>query len=168
MSASTAKGSGGSGESGGRAPRGHIEGWTGGWRRYDLLKEFVVALVVVSLLTVGLAAVFSSPDDQPVTIARWSGADPKDFLTAAVSELDRSSDVAVYGPPYNNTPGAAQKIGPICLQCIPGVRIPVDTAQEFVVGPLSKQTSNEPVLARALSQYQSASPAQSTTVQTPH
>ena len=155
MSASTATGSGGSAARGGQR-----ESWTGGWRRYDLLKEFVVALVVVSLLTVGLAVVFSSPDDQPVTIARWSSADPKDFLSAAVSELDRSSDVAVYGPPYNNTPGAAQKIGPICLQCIPGVRIPVDTATEFVLGPLSKQTSNDPALARALSQYQSASPTQ--------
>jgi len=97
----------------GRAARaGHVEAWTGGWRRYDLVKEFVIAFVVVSLLTVALAVVFSSPDDKPVTIARWAGADPKDFLTAAVSELDASSDVAGYGPPYTNTPDAAQKIGP--------------------------------------------------------
>jgi hypothetical protein len=33
-------------------------------RRYDLVKEFVVAFVVVALLTVVLAVVFSSPDDK--------------------------------------------------------------------------------------------------------
>src|SRR6266498_1537936 len=60
----------------GRAARaGHVEAWTGGWRRYDLVKEFVIAFVVVSLLTVALAVVFSSPDDKPVTIARWAGAE---------------------------------------------------------------------------------------------
>jgi hypothetical protein len=144
----------------GAAQAGDVEAWTGGWRRYDLVKEFVAALVVVSLLTVGLAVLFSSPDDQPVSIARWAGADPKDFLTAAVSELDRSSEIAGYGPPYTSTPDAAQKIGPICLQCIPGTRIPVDTAAQFVLGPLSRQTANDPALAQALAQYQSASPSQ--------
>src|SRR6266536_6319122 len=129
------------------------EAWTGGYRRYDLVKEFVIALVVVSLLTVALAVVFSSPDDQPVTVARWANADPKDFLTTAVSELDGSSEVANYGPPYTNTPDAAQKIGPICLQCIPGTRIPVDTAKAFVLGPLSEQAPNDPALAQGLATY---------------
>jgi hypothetical protein len=137
-----------------------VEIWTGGYRRYDLVKEFVIALVVVSLLTVALAVVFSSPDDQPVTVVRWANAEPRDFLTAAVSELDGSSDVANYGPPYTNTPHAAQKIGPICLQCIPGVHIPVDTANEFVLGPLSQQARSDPALAQALAQYRSASPSQ--------
>lgn len=155
MSASTAAGSRE------RAIRArHVEAWTGGWRRYDLVKEFVVALVVVALLAVGLAVVFSSPDDQPVTIARWAGADPKDFLAAAVSELDHSSEIAGYGPPYTKTPDAAQKIGPICLQCIPGTRIPVDTATQLVLGPLSEQTPGDSALARALAQYRSASPSQ--------
>ena len=155
MSASTATGSRGS-----AARARHVEAWTGGWRRYDLVKEFVAALVVVGLLTVGLTVLFSSPDDQPVTIARWANADPKDFLAVAVSELDRSSEIAGYGPPYTNTPDATQKIGPICLQCIPGTRIPVDTATAFVLGPLSQQTPNDPALAQALAQYRSASPSQ--------
>ena len=145
----------------GRASRsGHVEAWTGGYRRYDLVKEFVIALVVVALLTVALAVVFSSPDDQPVTVARWAGADPKDFLTAAVSELDGSSDIANYGPPYTHTPDAAQKIGPICLQCIPGTRLPVDTATQFVLGPLSQQARGDPALTQALTQYRSASSSQ--------
>jgi hypothetical protein len=155
MSASTAAGSRGS-----VARAGHVEAWTGGWRRYDLVKDFVAALVVVGLLAVGLTVLFSSPDDQPLTIARWANADPKDFLATAVSELNRSSEIAGYGPPYTNTPDAAQKIGPICLQCIPGTRIPVDTATAFVLGPLSQQTPNDPALAQALAKYRSASPSQ--------
>jgi hypothetical protein len=142
------------------APSGHVEAWTGGHRRFDLVKEFVIALVVVSLLTVALAVVFSSPDEQPVTVARWANADPKDFLTTAVSELDGSSEVANYGPPYTNTPDAAQKIGPICLQCIPGTRIPVDTAKAFVLGPLAEQAPNDPALAQGLATYQSATASQ--------
>jgi hypothetical protein len=137
-----------------------VDAWTGGYRRYDLVKEFVIGLVVVALLTVALAVVFSSPDDQPVTVARWAGADPKDFLTAAASELDGSSEVANYGPPYTHTPDAAQKIGPICLQCIPGVRLPVDTATQFVLGPLSQRAASDPVLAQALTRYRSAPTSQ--------
>jgi hypothetical protein len=149
------------GRSRGRASgSGHLEAWTGGYRRYDLVKEFVIALVVVSLLTVGLAVVFSSPDDRPITVARWASAQPQDFLSAAVGELDRSSDIAVYGPPYSTTPDVAQKIGPICLQCVPGNRIPVDTAREFVLGPLSQQARSDPALAQALATYQSAPASQ--------
>ena len=139
---------------------GHVEAWSGGYRRYDLVKEFVIALVVVSLLTVFLAVLFSSPDDQPVTIARWSRAAPSDFVGAAVTELAGTSEVAQYGPPYTNTPDAAQKVGPICLQCIPGVRIPVDTAKEFVLDPLAAQAANDPALASAISQWTSASSGQ--------
>ena len=36
--------------------------------RYDLIKEFVLAFLVVSLVVVGLAGIFSSPDDPAVTI----------------------------------------------------------------------------------------------------
>jgi hypothetical protein len=146
--------------SGRAAGAGHVEAWTGGWRRYDLVKELVIALVVVSLLTVGLAVVFSSPDDQPLTIAGWAGADPKDFLTTAVSELDGSSEVAGYGPPYTSTADAAQKIGPICLACLPGVRLPIDTATAFVLGPLAAQAPNDPALAQALVTWRSATASQ--------
>ncbi len=36
----------------------------------------------------------------------------------------------------------------------------MDTATQFVLGPLAQQTPNDPALARALAQYQSASPSQ--------
>jgi hypothetical protein len=105
-------------------------------RPYDLVKEFTIALVVVALLTAGLAAVLSSPDEKPVTLASWSRADGADFAATAVAELGGTSDTAGYGPPYNHTPGAAQKLGPLGLQSAAGVRIPVDTAEDFVLRPL--------------------------------
>ena len=110
--------------------------WTGVYRPYDLVKEFVAALAVVSLLTVVLAAVFSSPDVKQVTIARWANADATDFLLTAAAELDGTSGTATYGAPYTHDASAAQKIGPIEPQNWPGVTIAIDTANNFVVGPL--------------------------------
>jgi len=143
-----------------RRDHAHVEAWSGGYRPYDLVKEVVVAVAVVVVLTAILAALFSSPDDQPVTIARWARADAKDFTSAALSELDGTSDTAQYGPPYNSTPGAAQKIGPISLQTMAGVRIPVDAANDLVLQPLQSVAGDNPDLQSALSQYRAASPAQ--------
>jgi hypothetical protein len=130
--------------------------WSGPTIRYDLLKEVVIAVVVVALLAVGLAVLFSSPDDSPTTIRQWSTADPGDFLTTAVAELDGTSDVATYGPPYNSTAGAAQKIGPVSLQQIPGVRVPINTAQDFVLTPLAQQAQTTPRLQTALARFGAA------------
>ncbi len=127
--------------------------------RYDLVKEFAIALAVVAALTVILAILFSSPDDPPITIQQWARADPGDFVATAVSELDGSSELAGYGPPYNHTPDAAQKIGPLCLQCVPGVRIPIDTANDFVLNPLRTIPGNG-ALRLALAAYQAAPAAQ--------
>ncbi|MEA5455390.1 hypothetical protein SPF06_11720 [Sinomonas sp. JGH33] len=110
--------------------------WAGSLREYDLVKELVYALIVVGLLTVGLAAVVGSPDEPPVTLKQWASAAPSDFVATATAELGGTSDTAGYGPPYNATPGASQTLGPIDLQSLSGVRLPIDTAQDFVIGPL--------------------------------
>ena len=60
---------------------------TYGVRSYDIVKEFVIALVAVTLLSGGLAFVFSSPDDKPITVAQWANAAPNDFVATAVAEL---------------------------------------------------------------------------------
>ncbi|HUY86613.1 MAG TPA: hypothetical protein VMU77_05825 [Acidimicrobiales bacterium] len=130
--------------------------WKGAKVRYDLFKEFTIAFVCVALLSLLLAAVLSSPDKTPVTLRSWAQADPVDFASTAITELDGTSALANYGPPYNNTAGAGQKIGPVSLQRIPGVTHPIDTASDFVVNPLKKITDN-PVLSNAIIQYQSAS-----------
>ena len=56
-----------------------------------------MALVV----TVGLAAVLSSPDVPPVTVRSWVQVAPADFLATAATELNGTSLTATYGPPYN-------------------------------------------------------------------
>jgi hypothetical protein len=129
--------------------------WPGPFVRYDLVKELFVALVVMAGLAVVLTILFSSPDDSPTTIQSWAKADPGDFLTTAVTELNGTSEVATYGPPYNSTSGSAQKIGPISLQEAAGVKIPIDTAQNYVIEPL-REIPADPRLKAALVAYEAA------------
>ncbi|MEO8283201.1 MULTISPECIES: hypothetical protein [unclassified Arthrobacter] len=115
--------------------------WRGRAREYDLFKELTVGVIVVGLLVLGLSAVFSSPDDPSVTLKSWATAAPSDFVATATAELGGTSKTAGYGPPYNSTPDASQKLGPIDLQTFSGVRIPIDTANDFVIAPLKSLPS---------------------------
>jgi hypothetical protein len=128
-------------------------------RPYDLVKEFVIALVVVLVLSVGLATIFSSPDEKPITMAGWAQAAPDDVVLTAVGELAGTTTSATYGPPYNSA-SEGQKLGPIPLQKWGGVRLPVDSAS-LVLDPLSK-VANNPELATALSRWNAAAPDQRT------
>ncbi len=132
--------------------------WTGPKRPYDLAKEFVIALIVVGLLAVIAALVLSSPDDKAVTLQQWARQAPADFVTTAVTELDGTSTSASYGPPYNHA-GTGQSIFFLHLQNWAGVRLPVDSAVDFVLAPLSTVTGN-PVLTAALGIYNRASASQ--------
>jgi hypothetical protein len=129
--------------------------WPGPFVRYDLVKELAVALAVIAALAVLLTILFTSPDDPPVTIQSWAKADPADFVATAVTELDGTSELAEYGPPYNHTPEASQKIGPLDLQSTPGVRIPIDTAKDFVIEPL-RSIPGDPRLKAAIRAYEAA------------
>ena len=127
---------------------------------YDLIKELTVALVGVGLLTVVLAGFLSSPDVPPVTIASWSLTDPVDFVTTATGELAGTTGSAGYGQPYNSTPDANQSWGPIAPQAWFGVRIPVDSANAFVIEPLKRASFGDTALGAALSKWQSATAEQ--------
>jgi hypothetical protein len=124
---------------------------------YDLVKELVLALVGVGVLTLGLAAIFSSPDVPPVTIAAWAQNDPVDFVTTAAGELSGTTTSAQYGQPYNSTPDAAQTWGPVSPQAWFGVRIPVDSANAFVIEPLQRDSYSNTELGAALTQWKGAS-----------
>jgi hypothetical protein len=128
-------------------------------RSYDLVKEFVIALVVVLVLGVGLAAIFSSPDEPAITMSGWAKADPDDVISTAVGELAGTTTSATYGPPYNSA-SDGQKLGPLSLQKWGGVRLPVDSAG-LVIDPLSNITK-DPVLAAALSEWRATTPEQQT------
>src|SRR5689334_13785653 len=105
-------------------------------RPYDLVKEFVLALVGVLVLTIGLAWVFSSPDGRPITMSDWAAAAPNDVVATAAGELAGTTTSAEYGPPYNAN-GDGQQLGPLELQKWAGVRLPVDSANDLVIQPLS-------------------------------
>lgn len=117
-------------------------------RPYDLVREFVVALAVVGLLAVLLAAVFSSPDRTPITLADWARAAPADVVATATAELAGTSTSASYGPPYNHA-ATGQQIGPVTTQKLGGVHVPVDSANDLVVAPL-RTVTGDPALSAAL------------------
>ena len=128
--------------------------WKGSYRPYDILREATIALGVVLALSVVLTILFSSPDDQPNTIKQWARTDPVDFVTTATTELDGSSGLGGYGPPYNHaSPG--QHIAFLRPAKWLGVSHPIDTARDFVLAPLGS-IYGQPALQSALRTYQTA------------
>jgi hypothetical protein len=130
-------------------------------RPYDLVKEFVIAMVVVGLLTVLLAAVLSSPDRKAITLANWANAAPEDVVATATAELAGTSTSASYGAPYNRA-ADGQKLGPLPVQRWGSVRIPIDSANDLVITPLSTVTGN-PDLTAKLQTWRAATADQQTT-----
>lgn len=124
-------------------------------RPYDLVREVSVAFLVVAVLTVVLAAVFSSPDRPALTLASWAKAAPDDVVATAAGELAGTTTSAGYGPPYNHA-GEAQKFGFFQPGQWAGVTQPLDAANDLVLTPLGTVTGN-PTLTAALSQWRAAS-----------
>jgi len=129
---------------------------------YDLIKELTIALAGVGLLALILGAALSSPDVPPVTIALWAQSDPVDFVTTATNELQGGTISAGYGNPYN-TNSSGQSWGPVAPVEWFGTRIPVDSANSFVIQPLKDASFGNTDLGTALSQWSSASADQQTT-----
>jgi cell wall-associated NlpC family hydrolase len=132
--------------------------WQGPTRRYDIIKEASAASLVAVVLVVALAALLSSPDVPPLSIATWANVAPADFVGTAASELAGTSETATYGPPYNSGSGSTQRIL-FSPETIVGVRQHIVAAQTFVLSPLEKAAPSNPALAAALRRYNAASPA---------
>ena len=130
--------------------------WHGPTRRYDIVKEGIVAVAVVVILVVALAGILSSPDEPPVTVQSWSKVAPADFMATAASELAGTSETATYGPPYNNGSTSVQRIG-VSWQMLAGVRLPIHPAETFVLVPLSKLAPSNAAVRSALAHYRAAS-----------
>lgn len=133
--------------------------WRGALRHYDIVKEATAASAISLVLVVVLAAVLSSPDVPPVTVATWAKVAPADFLGTAASELAGTSETATYGPPYNNGSAYVQGIGP-SWQRLAGVFQPINAARTFVLAPLGKVAPTDPQLSSALNTYEQASKSQ--------
>jgi hypothetical protein len=134
--------------------------WAGAVRRYDIVKEFVVATVVMGVLATVLAAAFSSPDEPALTFKGWGTTGADNLYATAVGELAGSTGSAGYGPPYNAGSDGVS-IGPLKPQKWMGVRIPVDPATDFVITPLKSQVEPAAVSV-ALKAWDSATPDQRT------
>jgi hypothetical protein len=128
--------------------------WKGAYAPYDLVKELFIAVGTVALLAVVLSVLFSSPDERPSTIAQWSRQMPIDFLTTAVAELDGTSGVAGYGPPYNHN-DTGQHAAFLSPQKWLGVSHPINTANDYVINPLRAVPANA-ALTSAIATYQTA------------
>ncbi len=123
---------------------------------YDLVREFIVALIVVSVLVVILAFALSSPDEPPLTLKSVAQQTPQIYAATSISMLDGTGDIATYGPPYNNGTGSVQYIGPVSVQKLIGVHIPINSAQVYVLGPLTRAAATDPALKSALTAFNSA------------
>ena len=129
--------------------------WKGGHTPYDIVKEGAIALLVVAILTLLLAVIFGSPDDPSITLKSWSNAAPIDFAQDALSQLNKTSETATYGPPYNHA-SMGQELGPLSLAKWVGVTMSINTAKVFVLDPLKTQPF-QPILSNALKEWSNAS-----------
>ncbi len=128
-------------------------------RSYDLVKEFVIALVLMTGLSLVLAGIFSSPDDSSITMSDWATNAPADVVATAAGELAGTTTSATYGAPYNSASEGQSVLG-LKLQKWGGVGIPVSSA-DLVLQPLSGVQDRN--VQRALAQWRSASPDQQAT-----
>ena len=133
-----------------------VKEWKGAYVPYDILKEAFIAFLAVAVLIVLLAVVFSSPDEPAVTLKTWSVADPVDFAQTAITELDGTSAVATYGPALQRHARlvTAHRVLRARDQWL-GVHQPIDTAQDFVIGPL-RTLPNQPVVHSRAQRFTSA------------
>ena len=127
---------------------------------YDLVRELAIALAGSLVMLLVLAAVFSSPDLKAETIQGWAQADPADFAATANAELSGDAVSSNYGPPYNHGDGSVQSLAFFSPQSWFGARIPVDSAREFVIGPLQSAARTDAELNAALMLWDGAKPEQ--------
>jgi Cytochrome b subunit of the bc complex len=123
---------------------------------YDLIREGLIALVVVFVLVVAFAGFLSSPDEPPLTLQQYAQQNPVGFVTTAMAELSGTSVIAQYGPPYNQGSGSVQSIGPISLQQLAGVTIPIDVAHAYVLDPLTIAAQSDTQVEAALQTFTQA------------
>jgi hypothetical protein len=156
------------------AKRPPLRTWRGPERPYDLLTEGTIAVIVVALLCILAASLWGSPNGgltypggpkspagQAFSARYWDQNDPSDLATTVVTELGGTSTTAGYGPPFNQTTGAAQEIIGIqpaeIAKAIFGLTLPVNTANDFVLAPVSQFAApSNPAIASAVSQYKAA------------
>src|SRR6516165_8347468 len=148
--------------------------WTGPERRYDLITEGTIAVIVVAVLCIAAAVLWGSPNGgltypggpkspagQAFSAKYWDVNNPSDLAQTAVQELAGGSGTAGYGPPFNTTTGASQQFIGIkpaeIAKSIFGLTLPINTANDFVLAPVSQLAAPyNTVVAAAVSRYKAA------------
>jgi hypothetical protein len=157
-----------------RAKRHPLRTWRGPERRYDLISEGTIAVIFVAVLVILAASLWASPDGgltypgapkspagQAFSAKYWDVNAPSDLAATLVQELAGGTTTAGYGPPFNNTAGASQQflgIHPAQIaKDIFGLTLPINTANDFVLAPVSQLAApGNPVVAAAISAYKAA------------
>jgi hypothetical protein len=148
--------------------------WQGPERRYDLIAEGTIAVILVAVLCILAASLWGSPDGgltypkappspagQAFSAKYWDVNDPSDLAQTAVQELLGGTHTAGYGPPFNQTTGASQEFIGIkpaeIAKFIFGLTLPINTANDFVLAPVSQLAApSSPAVAAAVSLYKAA------------
>src|SRR5512143_1705791 len=76
---------------------------------YDLLREGLILLLLWTIVIVGLAALFGSPDYPAVRGKDVAQRQPLVFLKTSATILAGNSSLQGYGPPYSPDTGNAQR-----------------------------------------------------------
>ncbi len=116
----------------------------------------LIALSIMGVLVIVLAGIFSTPDVPALTAKQVVQQDPRLLIQTALDDLSGQDAISTYGPPYNNTPGASQSIGPISPEAWAGVQIPIQSAQDEVIAPLTRMIPVDPSLARPIATWNHA------------
>ncbi len=157
-----------------RAKRHPVSIWRGPERGYDLIAEGTIAVIIVAVLCVVAAILWGSPNGgltypkgppsragQAFSARYWDTSEPSDLAQTAVQELLGGTTTAGYGPPFNTTSGASQEFLGIrpaeIAKSIFGLTLPINTANDFVLAPVSRLVApSNPVVAAAVRIYEAA------------
>jgi hypothetical protein len=157
-----------------RAKRHPLRTWRGPERPYDLIAEGTIAVILVAVLCIVAAVLWGSPNGgltypggpkspagQAFSARYWDLNDPSDLAQTAVQELAGGTSTAGYGPPFNQTTGASQQIIGIkpaeIAKFIFGLTLPINTANDFVLAPVSQLVARfNPAVAAAVRLYKAA------------
>ncbi|MEJ2150275.1 MAG: hypothetical protein P8Z40_12445 [Chloroflexota bacterium] len=127
---------------------------------YDLLKEGLIVLLVISGVVLVLAILFGSPDYPAVRSVDVASRQPILYLKTSANILAGNSDLQGYGPPYTPDTANAQQVFGIAPANWFGVTDPINPPQDFVLAPLNRVAKLNSDVAAALQAYQAASPDQ--------
>lgn len=118
----------------------------------DFVKHLFSTLGIVAVVVLLASIVFGVPEKQPLTIQHYAQTNPVGFEQVALNALDGQGRIANYGPPYNNGTGSVESP----LQKASGIWHPINTAQDFILKPLSMADTVNPGFGPTLKAFESA------------